>query len=258
MPFPRVKGQDYYYSNHIPMAVMWGDQLKNPGRRSNELISVIDFAPTLLEVAGVNGEKYGMQPIEGISFMDIIMDSTDKSKDRSVMMMGKERHDVGRPDDQGYPIRSMLKGNYLYIHNYEPSRWPAGDPVTGYMNIDGSPTKTEILKARHNPDTKKFWNLSMGKRGEFELYDIGKDPLCMYNLADKPGFKNIAAEMEKEMSERLLAQGDPRMEGKGEIFDRYPNMSKSKMYYNRVMKGEKLPFNWINETDFDPEMQNAE
>lgn len=255
MPFPRVKGQDYYYSNHIPMAVMWGDGLKNPGRRSDELISVIDFAPTLLEVAGVDGEKYGMQPIEGHSFMDVIKDKTDETIDRSVMMMGKERHDVGRPNDEGYPMRSMLKGKYLYIHNYEPERWPAGDPVTGYMNIDGSPTKTEIIKARHNPATKYFWDLSMGKRGDAELYDVSVDPLCMNNLIGKADYKKVVEEMEAEMTARLKAQGDPRMEGKGEIFDKYPNVSKTHDYYNRMKGGEKIEAPWINESDFDPSAQ---
>lgn len=258
MPFPRVKGQDYYFSNHIPLAVMWGDKLKNPGRRNNELISVIDFAPTLLEIAGVDGEKSGMQPIEGCSFMDIINDYTDASKDRSVLLMGKERHDVGRPDDVGYPMRSMLKGKYLYIHNYEPSRWPAGDPVTGYMNIDGSPTKTEILKARHNPLTKKYWDLSMGKRGEVELYDISSDPLCIINLSNDPKYRETIEKMEREMTSRLMSQHDPRMDGKGDIFDHYPNMSKSRDYFNRVKSGETLPFNWINASDFDPEMQDME
>jgi len=252
MPFPRVKGQDYYYSNHIPMAVMWGNRLKNPGRRSSELISVIDFAPTLLEVAGVDGEAFGMQPIEGHSFMDIIKDEHGSGTDRSCLLMGKERHDVGRPDDQGYPMRSILKGNYLYIKNYEPSRWPAGNPETGYMNIDGSPTKTEIIKSRHNPATKYLWDLSMGKRGAEELYDVSRDPLCMNNLIDKEEYRQTAVALEAEMTARLKQQKDPRMEGKGEIFDRYPNMSKSHMYWNRVHAGEKLPADWINPTDFDP------
>ena len=98
----------------------------------------------------------------------------------------------------------------------------------------------------------------MGKRDEYELYDVTRDPLCIVNLADQPEYKNIIEAMEKEMTARLTAQGDPRMEGKGEVFDRYPNMSKSHQYYNRMLKGEKLPHNWINDSDFDPEMQTAE
>lgn len=252
MPFPRMKGQDYYYSNHIPMAVMWGSELKNPGRRSRELVSVIDFAPTMLEIAGVDGEKDGMMPMEGNSFMDILKDETDTSIDRSCVMMGKERHDVGRPDDQGYPIRAILKDNYLYIRNYEPSRWPAGNPETGYMNIDGSPTKTEIIKSRHNPDMRHYWDLSMGKRGDEELYDISKDPLCLVNIIDDPSVAASASALRSEMEQRLMKQHDPRMEGNGSVFDRYPNMCKSRMYWNRVHAGEDVPSGWINSTDFDP------
>lgn len=252
MPFPRVKGQDYYFSNHIPMAVMWGAGLRNPGRKCSEYVSVIDFAPTILEVTGVNGEMYGMQPIEGNSFTDILSDKVNVDIDRSCIMMGKERHDVGRPDDQGYPIRAILKDSYLYIRNYEPSRWPAGNPETGYMNIDGSPTKTEIIKSRHNPDTKFYWDLSMGKRGEEELYNIEKDPLCMVNIKDDPSNVDLLMSLRNEMEKRLKEQQDPRMEGKGNIFDLYPNMCKARMYWNRTRSGEDVPANWINDTDFDP------
>ena len=50
-------------------------------------------------------------------------------------MIGKERHDVGRPDDKGYPIRGLIRGEYLYLKNFETSRWPAGNPETGYMKM---------------------------------------------------------------------------------------------------------------------------
>lgn len=250
MPFPRVKGQDYYDSNHIPLAVMWGAGLKNPGRRSDAMLSVIDFAPTIAEITGIDLEEGGMQPITGASFADIIYDKPNPGADRSYVLMGKERHDVGRPNDEGYPIRAILRDNYLFIRNYEPGRWPACDPETGYMNIDGSPTKTEILKL-HREGDDRYWNLSMGKRGERELYNIAEDPLCLNNLADKKRYKKVMKNLEKEMETRLKSQQDPRMEGKGEIFDRYPNMSKSHQYWNRSRGGEKLPTNWINDTDFE-------
>lgn len=255
MPFPRVKGQDYLDSNHIPLAIMWGEKLKNPGRRYGDMVGVINFAPTVLMAAGVNGEEMGMETITGNSLMDIIEDKTDKSIDRSFMLMGKERHDVGRPDDEGYPIRALLSDNYLYIHNYEPERWPAGNPSTGYMNIDGSPTKTEIIKSRKNPDTKHYWDLSMGKRNEFELYNIAADPECLHNLAYDKGYEDLVGRMEKVMTDKLKEQNDPRMEGNGRIFDKYPNMCKSQQYYNRRKNGENPPTSWINDSDFDPEAE---
>ncbi len=47
MPFPRIKGQVYEYSNHLPLAIMWPDGIKNPGRVVNDFVNFIDFAPTL-------------------------------------------------------------------------------------------------------------------------------------------------------------------------------------------------------------------
>ncbi|MGN6547875.1 MAG: hypothetical protein ACTHK7_22760, partial [Aureliella sp.] len=59
--------------------------------------------------------------------------------ERDHVLIGKERTDVGRPHDWGYPIRGIVTAEYLYLHNYEPSRWPAGNPETGYLDTDGSP-----------------------------------------------------------------------------------------------------------------------
>ncbi len=251
MPFPRVKGQNYYQSNHIPLAIMWGDKLPRPGRHSSEAVSVIDFAPSILEAAGIDGEALGMQPVTGRSFCDILRDSVDSSVDRSYMLMGKERHDVGRPDDQGYPIRAIIKGRYMYIHNYRPERWPAGNPETGYMNVDGSPTKTEIIESRHNTATSYLWELSMGLRPEIELYDIKSDYFCMHNLAAEPDMRNVVEELEKELTQRLLREEDPRMTGNGDVFDRYPNMCPQHQFYNRTKAGEKIATPWINSSDFD-------
>lgn len=51
MPFPRAKGQEYEYSNHMPLAVMWKNGIKKPGRIVDDFVSFIDFAPTFLDLA---------------------------------------------------------------------------------------------------------------------------------------------------------------------------------------------------------------
>ena len=53
MPFPRIKGQEYELSNHLPMAIMWPDGIKSPGRKVDSYVNFIDFAPTFLELAGL-------------------------------------------------------------------------------------------------------------------------------------------------------------------------------------------------------------
>ena len=55
-----------------------------------------------------------------------------------------------------------------------------------------------------------------------ELFDIVEDPYCANNLADKPEFEATRNSMWEKLQATLKEHGDPRMEGKGEIFDQYP------------------------------------
>lgn len=251
MPFPRCKGQDYEYSNHIPLAVMWKEGVRNPGREVKELVSVIDLAPTFLDVAGVDPLRSGMAPITGKSRTDILENESSPHPDDCILM-GKERHDVGRPDDRGYPIRGILRGDFLYLINFDTQRWPAGNPETGYLNVDGSPTKTEVLQARRSARTSWLWQLSFGKRPEEELYNVRADRECRENLIFRKELSSLAAGLKAELLAKLHEQQDPRVSGKGDIFDAYPYMGKEKNVWNRMKRGEKIKLGFVNETDFEP------
>ncbi|UCD48790.1 MAG: sulfatase [Phycisphaerales bacterium] len=256
MPFPHVKGQEYEYSNHLPLAMMWKQGIRNPGRKVDDYVCFIDFAPTFLESAGVDGAQAGMAPITGRSLTEIFQ-STKSGQciaRRDHVLIGKERHDVGRPNDLGYPIRGIVKDGFLYLHNFEPDRWPAGNPETGYLNTDGSPTKTECLEARRMPETRRYWTWSFGKRPTEELYDIRKDSDCLENLAERPELQARKAALKEQLFEELRAQGDPRMFGRGHIFDAYPYADgKTGHFYERYRSGEldKKAAGWVNPSDFD-------
>lgn len=254
MPFPRVKGQAYDHSNHVPLAMMWKEGIKKLGRTVDDYVSFIDLAPTFIELAGLNWKDTGMQPTSGRSLTDILFSEQAGRVNpvRDHVLIGKERHDVGRPHDWGYPIRGIIKNNMLYLQNFETSRWPAGNPETGYLNCDGSPTKTEVLKARTNPQQKHFWQKSFGKREQEELYDIKKDPDCLNNLAYQPRNRALKARLKQQLFRELKAQDDPRMFGKGHIFEEYPYADpKTRNFYERYMRGEKLKAGWVNESDFE-------
>jgi arylsulfatase A-like enzyme len=235
---------------------MWKRGIRNPGRKVDDYVCFIDLAPTFLELAGVDGAQAGMQPITGRSLTDIFQSAQSGQciADRDHVLIGKERHDVGRPDDVGYPIRGIVKDGLLYLHNFEPDRWPAGDPVTGYLNTDGSPTKTECLQARHKPETKHYWTRSFGKRPTEELYDIEKDPDCLDNLAGQAAFQQRQAALKEQLFTELRAQGDPRLFGRGHVFDEYPYADgKTSNFYERYHNGEldKKAAGWVNPSDFD-------
>lgn len=254
MPFPRIKGQEYEYSNHLPLAIMWQDGIAKSGRIIDDFISFIDFAPTFLDVAGVPTDSVTMVTITGKSLLDIFKSDKAGQVDptRDHVLIGKERHDVGRPDDQGYPIRGIVTADYIYLHNFETDRWPAGNPETGYLNTDGSPTKTQILNERRANKTSVNWELSFGKRPTEELFKRVTDPFAMQNLAIHPEYQAIKEQLKERLFDELRGQNDPRMFGKGYIFDEYHySGDASKDFYNRYMQGEEMNAGWVNKSDFE-------
>jgi arylsulfatase A-like enzyme len=255
MPFPRCKAQEYDYSNHVPMAIMWPKGIKNPGRTVNDMMSFIDFAPTFLELAGIPFDKSGMQSSPGKSLTDIFYSQKagQVNPKRDIVLIGKERHDYSRPKNQGYPIRGIVSRDYLYLYNYNISLWPAGNPEIGYLDIDGSPTKTEILKLFRSGLDDRYWKLSMGKR-EYneEFFDLKFDPECMNNLANQPRLKKVKEDMKARMEKMLKEQKDPRMFGNGDIFNSYGySIPQGWNYYERFMSGEFSIENtgWVNPED---------
>ncbi|MFC2115978.1 sulfatase [Bacteroidota bacterium] len=255
MPFPRIKGQEYELSNHLPLAIMWKNGIDQPGRVVEDFVSFIDFAPTFIEVAGLKWEDTGMAPTPGKSLVSFFKSDRETIQlSRNHVIFGKERHDVGRPDDQGYPIRGIIRDGYLYLKNFEPSRWPVGNPETGYLNTDGSPTKTLILEMRRQGEDENFWDLNFGKRPEEELYHIAEDPLCLNNLAGDETLIALKEELKELLFQDLLDQEDPRMLGKGDIFDEYEYANEaSRDFYNRYMAGEQINAGWVEKSDFEKE-----
>jgi len=223
MPFPRIKGQVYEYSNHLPLAIRWPAGIKRSGRKIEDFVNFIDIAPTFMEAAGLTPQSTGMQTITGNSLFDIFNSAKDGTVTnyRDFVLVGKERHDVGRPNDQGYPVRGIFKGDYLFLKNFHPERWPVGNPETGYLNTDGSPTKSYLLNTRRVAGKQRWWQLNFGKRVGAELYNIKKDPFCLNNLAEQDTY---------------LYSGED-----------------SRNFYNRFMAGEKLNAGWVNESDFETE-----
>ena len=254
MPFPRAKGQAHDYSNHVPLAIQWPRGIRKPGRVIDDHVSFVDLAPTFIEVAGLKWRETGMKPSPGRSLTDIFRSERAGRvvPGRDHVLIGKERHDIGRPHDWGYPIRGIVKGDVVYVRNFETSRWPGGNPETGYLNCDGSPTKTEVLKSRLDPGTRRFWDLCFGKRPAEELYDLQKDPGCVNNLADRPGSKALKERLRAQLFAELEAQNDPRMSGRGDVFDRYTYAAKgTRGFYERYLRGEKVRAGWVNASDFE-------
>ncbi|MEQ8704975.1 MAG: sulfatase [Phaeodactylibacter sp.] len=252
MPFPRAKSNSYEMANHMPLGIRWPNGIKEPGRTVDAFVSFIDFAPTFLEAAGVKAASANIQPMTGQSLMPILR--SEKEKIRDYVLMGKERHDVGRPDDVGYPIRTLLKDSFLLIQNLKSARYPVGPPQTGYLATDGGATKTEVLNSRLETPDAPYWAWCFGKRAATELYDLRTDTDCIFNLAGQTEYATVQQEMSQQLWAALKAEGDPRAFGKGDQFDAYLySHEKDRDFYNRMIRREPVEAGWVEPTDFEPD-----
>lgn len=213
MPFPYVKGQIFEDGFRLPLVMRWGKGIK-AGRVVEDFINVRDLAPTYLELAGLKPHTQ----MTGKSLASIL--SSEKSgwveKERDFILVGKERHDIGRPNDWGYPVRAIRTPEFFYVHNYHPERWPVCNPETDFGNCDPSPTK-EVIKALGG----HYYDLCFGKRPADMLFKITDDPHCMRNLANDPAFASTMEELRYRMLTVLKEEQDPRALGNGAIFDTY-------------------------------------
>lgn len=225
MPFPRAKTTLYDWGVRMPLAIRWGDRVPG-GRVIDDFVHHQDFAPTFLEAAGL-APTPGMT---GKSLMPLLESSEqgqiDPSRDFAVTAF--ERHTWCRPEGTLYPSRMIRTADYLYIRNYNPDRWPAGDPDFDarpqgfYGDIDRCPTKTFMMENREK--YPKEFELSFGRRPGEELFRPADDPYQVNNLADDPARAKAKQAIAKRLDDYLSATGDPRASG-AEPWADYPYYS---------------------------------
>ena len=240
MPFPRAKGNLYDSGTRVPMAIRWKARI--PGGRSiTDFVSTTDLAPTFLDAAGLQVPP----EMTGESLLEIL--ASDKSgrvaADRDSVIFGRERHVVAQeaPNLGGYPARGIRTDEYLYIRNYKPNRWPAGtpdheraqEPNAWLADCDNSPTKSFLWEHRNDPELKKYYDLSFAKRPAEELYDLKSDPGQIVNVAGNPEYVSIRKALAVRLAQGLVATRDPRIEGRGDLFDSQPYLGGSPRFPGR-------------------------
>jgi arylsulfatase A-like enzyme len=220
MPFPRAKANLYDSGTHLPLAICWPGRIA-PGKRMDATFSFTDFAPTLLAAAGVKP----VDDMTGKSWLPMLIGDANAPRER--VYFGRERHANVRAGDLSYPARAVRTKDYLYIRNFRPDRWPAGDPeyyrvVGPFGDIDGSPTKTLLLERRDDPAIKPFFEMACAKRPAEELYDLKKDPWQLNNVADDKAYAETKARLGQGLESHLKRTGDPRVTEDSDAWDRHP------------------------------------
>ena len=227
MPFPRAKTNLHDSGSRMPLAIRWPARFQG-GRTLDTLVSLTDMAPTFLEAAGLQP----LAEMTGKSLLSLLTGQENPAT-RNQVFIERERHANKRKGDLSYPVRALRTKDFLYVRNLRPERWPGGDPekwvaVGEYGDCDNSPSKESVLAHRDEPIAAKAFQLAFAKRPPDELYDLSKDPHQVHNVAGWPEYAAIQTKLRATLDRWMRETKDPRADGGGDEFDRYPYFGDAK------------------------------
>ncbi|NQU52909.1 MAG: sulfatase-like hydrolase/transferase [Bacteroidetes bacterium] len=169
----------------VPFIVKAPEKYKNliphkHGNPTDELISFVDLAPTVLNLAGIPIPKN----MQGRAFL-----GTNLSEEREFVYSSRDRMDE-RYDMQ----RSVRDKKYKYIRYYEFPK-----PFIQYMN---TPEQGEIMQSIRSSYTNGTLpeagvKLMALKKPVEELFDLEKDPQELNNLSENAEYKAILDKMRR-------------------------------------------------------------
>lgn len=169
---PRAKRWLYDSGTRIPLVVRLPEQMREkgqgtPNQINDELVSSLDFAPTVLNLAGIELPEH----FQGRAFLGPqlkpVRNYVYGARDRM-----DERYDI---------IRSVRDKRFRYIRNYEPFK-----AYYQYMNTpEKGATMKELRRVHAENELAQSAALFMAEnKPAEELYDLESDPHEINNLAD--------------------------------------------------------------------------
>lgn len=196
------------------------------GGTSDRLVSFVDFAPTVLSLAGIRPPDW----MQGQAFLGVYQQAPPS------FLYGFR----GRMDERYDLARSVTDGRYVYIRNYLPQKI-AGQHVS-YMFE--TPT-TRVWKRLHDegrltPAQDRFWNA----KDPEELHDLQSDPDEVNNLARSPACRDVLARLRRAHRDWEARIRDVGFLPEGEIFAR----SRGESPYDMGHDDRRYPFRRVFET----------
>jgi uncharacterized sulfatase len=180
---PRAKRWLYDSGTHIPLVVRIPESFRmagqgKPGQLTDQLVSSIDFGPTVLRLAGLPVPNH----VQGQPFL-----GADLPQPRAYVYGGRDRM------DERYDIIRMVRDKrFLYIRNYEPLK-----TYYQYMNTPEKGATMAELRRLHEagqlPAAAEYY-FSPSKPVE-ELYDCTTDPHNITNLAADAAYTDVLSRM---------------------------------------------------------------
>lgn len=187
---PRAKRWLYDSGLRVPFIVRHPDR-EGAGTVDGRLVSFVDFAPTMLSVAGVAVPSH----MQGKPFLGAF-----KAPPRDYAFAARDRMDATYD-----LIRAVTDGRYKYLRNYEPRR-----PYDQYITYNESwPIMQEMRKVQAagalSPEQQLFFRATKPIE---ELFDTQSDPHELNNLAALPEYGEHLARFRDAMDAWLDASQD--------------------------------------------------
>ena len=188
---PRSKRFLQESGTHVPLIVYFPPKWRHlapapPGSRIKEPVSFVDFAPTVLSLAGVRIPDY----MQGRAFA-----GPAKAAPNEFVFLTRDRM-----DERYDMMRSVADDRWLYIHNYRPDL-PYVQPLEYMFQARGYQSWARVAReGKLTPATAQFW----GEKPTEELYDMQADPDNVQNLAGDPAHRATLDRMRAALKERVL------------------------------------------------------
>ncbi|MCP4310117.1 MAG: sulfatase-like hydrolase/transferase [Bacteroidetes bacterium] len=190
-PLPRQKRLLYDSGLEVPLIIRYPDKA-GAGEEDDQLISFLDFKPTLLSMAGIEPPGY----LDGRAFAGKY-ESAEKRK---------YIHGAADRFDERYDrIRAVRDHQYKYLRNY----WPEKGYYLAVAYREQMPVMQELLRMRDHGELNKYqaqW-FRESKPVE-ELFDTYNDPFELHNLAADPAYREKLEELRQECDRWIAETGD--------------------------------------------------
>ncbi len=169
-PFPREKGTLYDSGTRTPLIVSWPGVVPAGAVYDRGLVSTVDLAPTLLELAGIEPPA----AMQGRSFRPLLT-APDSYGGRTYVYSERNWHDCDEHQ------RAVRTGRYKLIRTDAYTELP----LCNAADIGASPA-FRALRARAGAGrlTPAQRRLFEAPRARIELYDLATDPWELTNLAE--------------------------------------------------------------------------
>jgi N-sulfoglucosamine sulfohydrolase len=180
-PFAREKGTLYDSGTRTPLILSWPTVLRPGTVWDHGMVSSIDLAPTLLELAGVHAPEN----LQGRSFRALLA-APDAFEGDAYVFSERNWHDC---DEHQRAVRTT---RYKLIRTDAYTELP----LCTAADIGASASFLDLrARARAGRLTAAQRRLFEAPRARLELYDLRKDPWEITNLADDPAHAATVREL---------------------------------------------------------------